>query len=185
MEKSFKIQKVGFVVYLLTMIMLAIYALSFMTSYQNLFGFETKANASVAAFHNHMQDFNQTLFWLAVIGVISIIFMFVLELRTKICDKLALAVMTTFGALNLGTAIFSFISLPKLMAEYKKVDFTKMWLEDAALTEESVYVLKFTTFYIGYAVFAILLVVAVSFVSILWLNHMKYKRSEVIEHEEA
>lgn len=185
MEKGFKIQKVGFVVYLLTMIMLAIYALSFMTSYQNLFGFERKANAGVAAFHNHMQSFNQVIFWLSVISVLSIIVMFVLELRTKICDKLALGVMTGFGVLNAGTTIYAFISLTNLMAEYKEVDFTKMWLEDTSLTEDSVYVLKFTTFYIGYAVFAILLVVAISFVSILWLNHLKYKRNEVIEHGEA
>ena len=185
MKKSFKIQKVGFVVYLLTMIVFAIFALSFMTSYQNLFGFVFKVNLSIAAFHDHMQAFNQVIFWVAVVGVASIILMYVFELRTKVCDKLAAIVMTPFAALNVGISVYGFIQLSKLMTEYKGVDFSNMWQEDTSLTEESVYVLKFTTFYIGYAVFAILLVVAACFITILWVNHIKYKRIEVLEHEKA
>lgn len=185
MEKGFKIQRIGFVIYLLMMIVLAIYALSFMTSYQNLFGYVTKANASITTFHNHMQNFNQGIFWLAVVSVLSIIVMFALELRTKICDKFALGVMSGFGVLNLGTSIYGFIALPKLMQEYRLVDFTHMYLEDTSLAEDYVYTLKFETFYIGFVIFAALLIVAIFFISTLWINNIKMKRSEVTTHEEA
>ncbi|MCM1130880.1 MAG: hypothetical protein NC310_03960 [Roseburia sp.] len=185
MEKGFKIQRIGFVIYLLTMIVLALYTLSFMTDYQNLFGYLLKQNESITRFYEHMQAFNQIIFWLAIVSVLSIIVMFVLELRTRICDRFALGVMSCFGALNIGTAIYGFISIPKLVTEYKGVDFSKMWLEDTALTEDSVYTMRFTSFNLGYAVFAILLIVTIFFMATLWINHIKFKRNEGLGYEKV
>ncbi len=185
MEKGFKFQKVGFVVYLLVMIIVAIYSVCFMTNYYDLYGYLTKANAGIKDFYTHLQAFNRIFFWFALAGVISIIFMFALELRKKVCDKIALGIMSAFGALNIGTAVYGFISFSKLMSEYKTVDFTKRYLENPKVLEGDVYVLKFATFYIGFAVFAVLILVAIGFIATLWINHIIYKRNEVVAHEEA
>lgn len=181
MEKSFKLQRIGFIIYLITLLIAAFFSLSFMTDYENLFGFYFPVNKGVIDFHLHMVDFNNVMFWFSVVGCISIIFMFVLELRTKICDWFALGVMTTFGTLNVASAIYGFIRMSNLIKEYKGVDFTHMWEEDKAL-EGVVYTLKFDTFYIGYAVLAILLVVTLAYIAILWINRIRYKKSEVLDH---
>lgn len=185
MKRGFKLQRIGFVAYLLTMVAVAIFAMSFMTYYEGLFGLMLPVNAPISVFYEHMQSFNKVFFWLAIAGVTSIIFMFMLELKTKVCDIFALVVMSLFGALNIGTAIYGYMSLPKLVAEYKTLDFSKMWLEDMKLTEDYVYVSNFTTFYVGYAIFAILILVAIGFIATLWINHFIYKRNEVVVHEEA
>lgn len=185
MKKGFKLQRIGVIVYLLTMVAVAIYSIGFMTYYEGLFGLELPVNAPITAFYEHMQSFNRVFFWLAIVGVISIIFMFMLELKTKVCDKFALVIMSLFGALNIGTAIYGFISLPKLLAEYKGLDFSKMWIEDTKITEDYVYVLNFSTFYVGYAVLTVLILVALGFIATLWVNHIIYKRNEVVIHEEA
>lgn len=180
MEKRFKVQKVGFIIYLIALLIVAFFSLSFMTHYENLFGFYLPINKGVIEFHEHMLSYNNVLFWFSVVGCVSIIFMFVLELRAKICDWFALGVMTTFGGINVISSVYGFIKLSALMKEYKGVDFSHMGEEDVAL-EGVIYNLKFETFYIGYAVLAILLLVTLAYIAVLWMNRILYKKSEVLE----
>ncbi len=182
MEKRFKMQRIGFILYLLMLVIVAIYSLSFMTSYENLFGFFLKENQGVIDFHKHMLAYNDVLFWFSVVGCVSILFMFILELRAKICDWFALGVMTAFGVVNVASSLYGLLSLPKLMNEYKGVDFTHMQDEDQTLIGV-VYNLKFETFYIGYVILGLLLIVTIAFISILWVNRILYKKSEVLDHE--
>ena len=74
------------------------------------------------------------------------------------------------------------MTLPKLMSEYKLVDFSNLHLEDP-IYKDTAYEMQFRFFYIGFAVFSILLVITLIYVAILWINHFIYKKSEVVAHE--
>ena len=97
MKKGFMFQRIGFFLYLFMLLVAAAYALSFMTDYGNLFGFVYLENKPVTDFYNKMQTFNQISFWFAVVGAISIIAMFALQLKTKVSDLFALGIMSSFG----------------------------------------------------------------------------------------
>ena len=182
MEKTFKIQRVGFIIYLITLLIVAFFSLSFMTNYENLFGFYLPINKGVIDFHQHMLGYNNVLFWFSVVGCVSILFMFVFELKSKICDLFALGVMTTFGAVNIASSVYGFMRLSSLMTEYKGVDLGGLGIIEKKI-EGDVYNLQFETFYIGYAVLAILLVITLAYIATLWINHILYKKSEVFNHE--
>ncbi|MCI9182551.1 MAG: hypothetical protein HFG90_04765 [Acholeplasmatales bacterium] len=182
MKKGFIFQRIGFFLYLFMLLVAAAYALSFMTDYGNLFGFVYLENKPVTDFYNKMQTFNQISFWFAVVGAISIIAMFALQLKTKVSDLFALGIMSSFGAVNVASGIYGLMTLPKLMSEYKLVDFSNLHLEDP-IYKDTAYEMQFRFFYIGFAVFSILLVITLIYVAILWINHFIYKKSEVVAHE--
>ncbi len=176
MKKLFKLQKIMFFVYLIMLVVSAIYSLSFMTSYQDLFGFSLSKNQGIISFYDNMISFNNMIFWFSLIGCISILAMFMLELKSKIPDKFALIVTSAFIIVNIVLCIISFVKLPQLMSEYNAVDFTYMYLEDTSLTKDSVYVLKYSTFYLGYALYTVLGITSLGFGTILWINNIKYTK---------
>ncbi len=108
--------------------------------------------------------------------------MFALQLKTKVSDLFALGIMSSFGAVNVASGIYGLMTLPKLMSEYKLVDFSNLHLEDP-IYKDTAYEMQFRFFYIGFAVFSILLVITLIYVAILWINHFIYKKSEVVAHE--
>ena len=59
MKKSFQLQKIVFVVYIIAMILCVLYSLGFMSRYSNLFGFEQPLNEDITHFHDDiLQPFN-------------------------------------------------------------------------------------------------------------------------------
>lgn len=152
---SFKLQKIMFIIYILIMVVVFIYTLGFMTDYSNLFGMEQGVNESIALFHDKtLQNFNSSIFIYSVIGVVSIIALFALQINKRICDTLAVVIVNVISLFLLITCIISLITLPQIISEYNNVDFTFIGLEDTNFTDTE-YVRSYTTFYLGIAIYAL------------------------------
>lgn len=152
---SFKLQKIMFIIYILVMVVVFIYTLGFMTDYSNLFGMEQGVNESIALFHDKtLQNFNSSIFIYSVIGVVSIIALFALQINKRICDTLAVVIVNVISLFLLITCIISLITLPQIISEYNNVDFTFIGLEDTNFTDTE-YVRSYTTFYLGIAIYAL------------------------------
>ena len=173
LEKSFKFQKVMFVIYLLMIVISFIFALSFMTQYSNLFGLETVLNQGVIDFYDHMQSFNKMYIYLLIVSLVSIIFMFMLETHHRVADTFALIVMGVFVAIFIGTSIYALINMMNLMGEYQNCDFTYLALEAPELEN---YQREFETFYIGYIVIPFALLGGIGYYLSLLLSHIFYKK---------
>lgn len=152
---SFKLQRIMFVIYILIMVVVFIYSLGFMTDYSNLFGMEQGVNESIASFHDKtLQNFNSSIFIYSVIGVVSIIALFALQINKKICDTLAVVIVNVISLFLLITCIISLVTLPQIITEYNNVDFTFIGLEDTNFTDVE-YVRSYTTFYLGIVIYAL------------------------------
>ena len=173
LEKSFKFQKVMFVIYILVIVISFIFALSFMTQYANLFGLQLVLNQSIIDFHNNMQNFNKMYIYLLIISLVSIIFMFLLETHHRVADRFALIVMGVFVGIFIGTTLYALINMTSLMNDYQNCNFDYIALEASELGD---YQRQFETFYIGYGVVSISLLGAIGYYLSLLLSHIFYKK---------
>ena len=162
--------------YLLLMIVSFIYSLSFMTEYQDLALFVLPKNESITLFHEELQAFNANIFWFSVVGLASIITLYALEINKKVPDKLAAIIMTVFVVVNVVLAIYEILGIIRLIEQYNLVEFKYMYLEDTSMVKEDVYVRKFNTFYVGYALSALLAIVPVTFATSLWTSHFSFMK---------
>ncbi len=178
MNKIFKFQKVMFVCYFIMLILSAIYALSFMTAYQDLFGYENVLNESVANFHTELQKYNRVIFYLAVVGAISIIPLFALEINKKVPDKIALIIMGAFSIVFLVFCVYGIIKIPGFIKEYHGLDFKWLWLENPTLDQDYVYQTKDLTFYLGYALYSVSFLCIILFQVSLFASHFTYLKQE-------
>lgn len=169
--KSFKFQKIMFVINILAIVINVIFALSFMTQYTSLAGLEHPLNESIISFYNAMQSFNKTIFLLSAIGLIEIIVMFALETNKKVADKFALIVLGVFCLIIIGSSIYEIISTSGLMNQAKGVDFKYASLEDKSLEN---YKIKSETFYLCYAVNILSLLSSLGYFISLLLSHIFY-----------
>ena len=87
MKNIFKLQRICFYLFIVIMVVNFIFSLSFMTDYDDLFGFELEANKSIKIFHDNMQAFNKVIFYLSLVGAIAIAVVFILELNHKVPDS--------------------------------------------------------------------------------------------------
>lgn len=180
--KCFKFQKIMFVIYLVMLVASFIFAMSFMTQYADLFGLESPLNEGIANFHDAMQVFNKQIFGLSAVGLISIVFMYLLETNKKVSDKLAIIVMSVFAIVSIALSVFGIMRIEQFMNQYKAIDFQYASFEDPALAD---YELKFETFYIGYGLYITLLVSSVSYILSLVLSHVLYLKVKKGEIENA
>ena len=171
LKRSFKMQKIMFFMYLFVVILEFIFAVSFMTQYSNLFGLELPLNDGIRIFHDNMQIFDRFMFYSSLVGLVSIIFIYALEVNKKVCDRFALIVLGVFVAFLIGSSIFSLIRLTQLLGEYKSVDFKYISIEDPEIVD---YQLRFETFYIGYVLNAFSILVFLIFLGNLIFNHIKF-----------
>lgn len=174
MERSFRLQKIMFKGYIVAMVLAALFALGFMTRYSNLFGLELELNAGIKNFHdNVLQKNNNFYFWIGIIGSVSIILMFALEINKKICDLFALIVSSVVSGAMAIVSVVCLTTFPDMIKKFKDVDFKYLGLEDPKYLETP-YVKEFTTFYIGYAVYGLILVLMIGFIAINTYNFRKY-----------
>ncbi len=171
LRKSFKLQKIMFFIYLFVVITEFIFSISFMTQYSNLFGLILPLNEGIKLFHDDMQVFNRIIFYFSLVGLISIILIYVLEINKKVCDRFALIVIGSIIVILTGSSIFSIFRLNGLSNEYKGVDFSYLYLEDPDMVN---YQMRFETFNIGYVVNVVAIITFLLFISILVFNHFKY-----------
>lgn len=179
MKKIFKAQRAAAVLFILMAVVVLIYALAFMTDYENLFGLMLPANERVALFHDRiLQTFNKGILVWAIVGMVGVVCAFMMETLTKVPDRFALILMAlVLGACAYG-AIYALQNLPAIMSFYKTLDTSSLYMEGL---ED--YSLKFTTFYLGIGLYAAQLVVCVLYLAGLILSHVTFiklrKRGEV------
>ena len=107
MKKIFRGQVILSAVYTVTAIVVFLYTLVFMTEYNDLFGLKMPQNKQIAQFYEViLQGFNRQILVWAIVGIIGILMIVLLEIRTAVPDRFAAAVMTVymgcccFGAVN-------------------------------------------------------------------------------------
>lgn len=179
MKKIFWAQRVAAILFILMAVVMLVYALAFMTSYENLFGLILPANQNVALFHDRiLQAFNKGILIWAIVGVAGVACAFMMETLTKVPDRFALILMAiVLGACVYG-AIYALQNLPAIVSFYKTMDISSLYLEGI-----QDYTLKFTTFYTGMGLYAAQLVVCVLYLASLIVSHITFvklrKRGEV------
>lgn len=174
MKKLYQGQRIMSVVYTIMAVVVFLYALVFMTEYNDLFGLKLPQNQNVARFYEGiLQSFNRQILVWAIVGVIGILVIVMLEIRTKIPDRFAAIVMTVYMAVCCFGSVDGIRNLSAIQAYYRSLDFQYLPLEGVAD-----YQLKFTTFQVGMGIYPVHIVVCVVFAAVLVLSHIKYKKLE-------
>ena len=88
MRKLFKGQQILSVLYILASIGMFLFALAFMTEYNDLFGLKLPQNQEIAMFHDViLQTFNRQIFAWSLVGVIGIALIVFLEILSCVPDR--------------------------------------------------------------------------------------------------
>ena len=179
MKKVFMTQRVAAILFILMSAVIFVYALAFMTDYENLFGLILPANQNVALFHDRiLQSFNQGILVWAIVGMAGVACTFIMETLTKVPDRFALIFMAVMLGACVYGSIYALQNLPAIMSYYRTMDISSIHLEGI-----QDYTLKFTTFYIGIGLYAAQLVVCVLYLAGLAASHITFvklrKRGEV------
>ena len=83
MKKIFRGQVILSAVYTVTAIVVFLYTLVFMTEYNDLFGLKMPQNKQIAQFYEViLQGFNRQILVWAIVGIIGILMIVLLEIRT-------------------------------------------------------------------------------------------------------
>lgn len=149
MKKTYRMQKILLVTYIVTALLAFIYALAFMTEYQNLFGLRLPMNKGVSEFHDvALQSFNRRILAWALGGVGVIALAFFLEAFSTVPDRFALALLLAGLAAIVFGAVTNFAAIPALEETYRTLD--TAFLDMEGLRD---YQLNFTPLEIGKIVY--------------------------------
>jgi ABC-type multidrug transport system permease subunit len=172
MKRIFRVQKTMMVLFIVAATVVFVFSLYFMTDFKDLFGLQLKANRPIMEFHDTtMQGFNQSLFWFSLLGLVTIIFQFFLEIGKKVPDLFAIAVEGLCLLVTGGFALHVLVALPKLEQIYLQLDFSKYKMEGGAE-----YVMKTSTFTAGSLIYFLNLLVCLVFFAVLIISHVTYKK---------
>lgn len=175
MKRLFTAQKCVSILYIVMTLVVFVYALAFMTQYSDLVGLKMAQNRLIANFYSEgLQTFNRQMFAWALLAVAGVALIFFLEIRTRVPDRFAVALMTLCMAGCCYGAYVGITNLLALSAYYGKLDFSFLVLEGGAAD----YRPQFATFRIGMGVYIGQLVVCVCFAAILIASHVTYKKLE-------
>ena len=172
MKTIFRMQRIMLTVYIVTAVATVIYALAFMTEYQNLFGLRLPLNKEIAQFHNvTLQTFNREILAWALGGVVLIAVIFGLEALKTVPDRFALVVLLAgLGALC-GSAVYFLLKIPGMESTYGGLNITYLKLE--GLKD---YQFNFLPFTIGKIVYAVEAVVCAGNLLTLLTSHITFIR---------
>lgn len=170
MQKNlFITQKIVFVIYSVVMLLLFVYALSFMTDFKELFG---QSNRAIAEFHDvTLQGFNRLVFTVGIISVLSFVALVILEIKNKIADYFALAFV---GASAVFNTVMGIILIPQLM-ELKDV-YLQLDFDSLLLSVGQVYTVTTRTFDMGVTLYLVSIVVSLVLIVVTSVNTNIYLR---------
>lgn len=170
MKKIFRAQRCAAVLYILMAVVLFVYALAFMTDYQDLFGLRLPGNRQVALFHDSiLQPFNKGILVWAILGVIGVLFAFLLETLTKVPDRFALILMAAVLGVGVYGSVYALQNLPAIMSFYKTMDTSSLYLEGIEN-----YSFRFRTFYVGMGLYAAQIAVCALYLGALIVSHVTF-----------
>lgn len=174
MIKMFKLQKISMVLYIIASIVAFIYSLCFMTAYADLGKFTYPINQPLIDFNSNMQGFNFMMFYFAVASLISILFLFSMQVFKKVCDKLALIVVNVFASLGVICSILVFVFIPMLVSEYDSVEALGLFSNNIEQISTWVHEMSYTAFNIGYFIYAIMLVTSLMLIVSTIVTNRKF-----------
>ncbi len=175
MKKMFVLQKVMFVIYILAMISVMLFALGFMTNYkafQYLTGLDKNGNV-VREFnkqlgdfhHNELIPYNDTIFYLAIGSIISILLIFIAKLNKKIPNVFGVVMGVVATIPTIIGAVISIATIPGLADTYSKMNFSQVEIETY-----TPYTPSTLAFDIGKVLFPIVLVLMIVFILVIVAN---------------
>ena len=165
MKKIFRGQVILSAVYTVTAIVVFLYTLVFMTEYNDLFGLKMPQNKQIAQFYEViLQGFNRQILVWAIVGIIGILMIVLLEIRTAVPDRFAAAVMTVYMGCCCFGAVNAIRNILAIWAYYKGLDFQYLYADGI-----TGYELKFTTFQVGIGIYSVQIIVCVAFAAVLLL----------------
>lgn len=174
MKKLYQGQRVMSVVYTIMAVVVFLYSLVFMTEYNDLFGLKLPQNQDVARFYEGiLQSFNRQILVWVIVGVIGILVMVMLEIRTKVPDRFSAVVMVVYMAACCYGSVDGIRNILAIQAYYQGLDFQYLPLEGVLD-----YQLKLGTFQVGMGIYPVYILVCVAFATVLVLSHIKYKKLE-------
>ena len=128
MKKIFRGQVILSAVYTVTAIVVFLYTLVFMTEYNDLFGLKMPQNKQIAQFYEViLQGFNRQILVWAIVGIIGILMIVLLEIRTAVPDRFAAAVMTVYMGCCCFGAVNAIRNILAIWAYYKGLDFQYLY----------------------------------------------------------
>ncbi len=170
MERVFKTQKIMAWVYTAAALLVFLYTLIFMTEYKDLFGLKLSQNSQISFFHDSvLQTFNRQIFALALAGIVMVAVSFFLELFSKVPDRFALFVFLLLLVFCIGGSVYAFSNIQAIESFYQGLDFQYLYLEGMDGYEP-----HFTTFRIGYCIYAVQILVCVAYGAVLLLSHTQF-----------
>lgn len=172
MEKVFRLQRLFTVLYAVAAILVFVFALFFLTDFKDLFGLELKINQDIAYFHDVvLQGFNQRLFVFALCLVAGIALCYMLEIRSKVPDLFALAIMCAF---LIAASVFCIVlmgSLGAMRSTYWALDYSMVAMEGAIE-----YIPNDRTFLMGSILMPVSALLFLGFAAVLIVSHIKYRK---------
>lgn len=174
MQTTLKLQRIAAKLYIVITILVFTFTLCFMTEYKDLFGLKLKQNAQISFFHDAiLQTFNRQIFTFAILGILVILFSFLLEIYSKVPDKFALIVIELSLLACCACSIYALMNIPAIETFYKGLDFQYLKLEGLNNYES-----HFTTFRIGVGIYVVNIISCVFYGGALGLSHFKYAKTQ-------
>ncbi len=174
MEKTFKIQKISSKIYIFLAVAAFIYTLMFMTSFWKLAGYETLSNVLITEFYDGMQNFNFIQYYFAIAGLVSIAFLFAFDVMKKVCDKVALIVVSVFGGISAAGAAVALALMPSFVSKFANDDLLVNAHLEQNVDDMILKTKNFFTFYMGYALYGLLLVTVIVLIVSSVLSNRKF-----------
>ncbi len=178
MKKLFKFQKIMSIVYIIATIAFFFYVLGFMTHMTDLAVLAYPQNKHLKEFHTEAMAFNKLVFYISLVGLVSIVLVFALELRTKVQDLFGLIVTTVPALIVVVGCVIVITTVPGLQQTYADADMSYLWLELVKYQEELAgadYVKNFFFFKAGLPVAIVVAMSTITYLVSVYMNFFKVR----------
>lgn len=180
MKKLLSIQKIMFVVYIISMILILIYSLGFMTSYSDFQYLAYRENKVLYDFHhNTLIPYNNVVFNLAIVSIITIICLFICKINKQIPKIWQASLGTVITIPTIISCIYSIIKLPGIKKQYNSFDFSNVEAETYNVYNPSTFAFDF-----GMVLSIIVLVMMIIYIAVIITNCVLSIKSQIEVHNE-
>ena len=171
MNSTLRLQKTFYILYFIISILTFVFALSFMTDFQELYGFQLPKNQGIIEYYsNQLQPFNRTILNFSLALVVGSVFMLVFEVLKKVTNFTGLCFGSALSIYTIINCVLFIFRLNTLKANATKVDLSNGYLEDLP----SDFVMLTRTFDIGFILYLVVIVISIAFIILLFINFFLY-----------
>lgn len=171
MERMLKLQKIFYILFFICAIFSFIYAISFMTDYQEIFGFELPKNQSIIDFYGkQLQPFNRSILNFSLWLTVGVIILLTFEVMKKVSNFAGLCYGVVLVFYTIIKSALTIHRLRTLKIASSQVDLRYGYLE--GLPED--FVMLTRTFDIGRVLYLVLIIITFAFTIIFFINFFLY-----------